>query len=232
MQTTSSPTSSRRSSGLSRTGLTAWLTLATILIVLGFVGQAAGETNSDVFYDYGLALSSLVIYGILVGLTVWAGTAYGNPFEALGLTVFSIKWTAIAVGLIFLVLGLSFLLEPLLHAGEEQGYAPDVWRPDRARAFFVNGVVAATIVPFAEELFFRGLGVRALAFLGSMVAIVGTALAFGLGHGLLVALPILVSFGAALAWVRLRSDSVWPGVVAHGLFNALALVAVYADLTN
>ena len=232
MQTTSSPTSSRRSSGRSRKGLIAWLTLATILVVLGFAGQSSGESNPDLFYDYGLALSSLFIYGILVGITFWAGTAYGDPLKELGLTVFSVKWTAIAVGLIFLVLGLSFVLEPILHAGEEQGYAPDVWRPERARAFFVNGLVAATFVPFAEELFFRGLGVRALTFLGSVVAILGTALAFGLGHGILVALPIFVAFGAALAWVRLRSDSVWPGIVAHGLFNALALVAVYADLTN
>jgi membrane protease YdiL (CAAX protease family) len=232
MQTTSSPTSSRRSSGRSRKGLIAWLTLATILVVLGFAGQSSGESNPDLFYDYGLALSSLLIYGILVGITFWAGTAYGDPLKELGLNVFSVKWTAIAVGLIFLVLGLSFFLEPILHAGEEQGYAPDVWRPERARAFFVNGLVAATFVPFAEELFFRGLGVRALTFLGSVVAILGTALAFGLGHGILVALPIFVAFGAALAWVRLRSDSVWPGIVAHGLFNALALVAVYADLTN
>ncbi len=232
MQTTSSPTSSRRSSGRSRKGLIAWLTLATILVVLGFAGQSSGESNPDLFYDYGLALSSLFIYGILVGITLWAGTAYGDPLKELGLTVFSVKWTAIAVGLIFLVLGLSFVLEPILHAGEEQGYAPDVWRPERARAFFVNGLVAATFVPFAEELFFRGLGVRALTFLGSVVAILGTALAFGLGHGILVALPIFVAFGAALAWVRLRSESVWPGIVAHGLFNALALVAVYADLTN
>ena len=232
MQTTSSPTSSRRSSWRSRKGLIAWLTLATILVVLGFAGQSSGESNPDLFYDYGLALSSLFIYGILVGITFWAGTAYGDPLKELGLTVFSVKWTAIAVGLIFLVLGLSFVLEPILHAGEEQGYAPDVWRPEHARAFFVNGLVAATFVPFAEELFFRGLGVRALTFLGSAVAILGTALAFGLGHGILVALPIFVAFGAALAWVRLRSDSVWPGIVAHGLFNALALVAVYADLTN
>jgi membrane protease YdiL (CAAX protease family) len=232
MQTTSSPTSSRRSSGRSRKGLIAWLTLATTLVVLGFAGQSSGESNPDLFYDYGLALSSLLIYGILVGITFWAGTAYGDPLKELGLNVFSVKWTAIAVGLIFLVLGLSFFLEPILHAGEEQGYAPDVWRPERARAFFVNGLVAATFVPFAEELFFRGLGVRALTFLGSVVAILGTALAFGLGHGILVALPIFVAFGAALAWVRLRSDSVWPGIVAHGLFNALALVAVYADLTN
>jgi membrane protease YdiL (CAAX protease family) len=232
METTSSPTSSRPSSEPSRNGLIGWLLLAAILVVLGFFGQSQGEADPDLFYDYGLAISSVILYGILVVLTLWAGTAYGNPLRALGLSNFSVKWTAIAVGLIFLVLGLSFVLEPLLHAGEEQGYAPDVWRPEQARAFFVNGLVAATVVPFAEELFFRGLGVRALAFLGSGTAIVGTALVFGLGHGLFVALPVLIAFGVALAWVRLRSDSVWPGIVAHGLFNGLALVAVYADLTR
>jgi membrane protease YdiL (CAAX protease family) len=230
MQTTSSPTSSRRSREVSRNGLIAWLTLATILVVLGFVGQASGESDPDLFYKYGLAVSSIVIYGILVALTMWAATAYGHPLDALGLRSFPLKWMGIAVGLIFLVFALAIPLERILHAGEEQGYAPDVWRPERATAYFVNGVVAATVVPFAEELFFRGLGVRALAFLGGTAAIVATAVAFALGHGLLVALPIFVAFGAALGWVRLRSDSVWPGIVAHGLFNALALVAVYADL--
>jgi uncharacterized protein len=230
MPTTSSPTSSRHSRELSRKGLIVWLSLSTFLVGLGFVGQASGEADPDLFYDYGLAVSSVILYGILVGVTVWAATGYGNPVAALGLHSFPLKWMGIAVGLIFLVLGFAFVLEPLLHAGEEQGYAPDVWRPDRATAFFVNGAVAATIVPFAEELFFRGLGVRVLAFLGSVWAVLGTAVVFGLGHGLLVAMPVFIAFGAALGWVRLRSDSVWPGVVAHGLFNALALVAVYADL--
>ena len=230
MPTTSSPTSSRRSRELSRKGLIVWLSLSTVLVGLGFVGQASGESDPDLFYNYGLAVSSVILYGILVGLTVWAATGYGNPLAVLGLRSFPLKWIGIAVGLIFLVLGFAFVLEPLLHAGEEQGYAPDVWRPDRATAFFVNGAVAATVVPFAEELFFRGLGVRALAFLGSLWAILGTAVVFGLGHGLLVAMPVFIAFGAALGWVRLRSDSVWPGIVAHGLFNALALIAVYADL--
>jgi CAAX protease family protein len=230
MPTTSSPTSSKPSSELSRNGLIAWGGLATILVVLGFAGQASGESDPDLFYRYSLAVFSLVLYGILIALTVWAATAYGDPLDALGLRSFPLKWIGIAVGLIFLVLGLSFVLEPVLHAGEEQGYSPDVWRPDRAGAFFVNGLVAATLVPFAEELFFRGLGVRVLAFLGPAFAIVCTAVVFGLAHGLFVALPVLVAFAAGLAWVRWRSDSVWPGVVAHGLFNALALVAVYADL--
>ena len=198
--------------------------------MLGLAGQSSGESNPDPFYDYGLALSSLFIYGILVGIMFWAGTAYGDPLKELGLTVFSVKWTAIAVGLIFLVLGL-LVLEPILHAGEEQGYAPDVHAPS-ARAFFVNGLVAATFVPFAEELFFRGLGVRALTFLGSVVAILGTALAFT-GHGILIALPIFVAFGAA------RSPGFVCAPTASGRASSrtassthFALVAVYADLTN
>jgi membrane protease YdiL (CAAX protease family) len=230
MPTTSSPTSTRRSSELSRNGLIAWLSVSTILVVLGFAGQASGESDPNLFYSYGLAISSLVVYAILVGLTMWAATAYGDPLEALGLRRFPAKWIGTAVGLILLVLVLAIFLERFLPAGEEQGYAPDVWRPERATAFFVNGVVAATVVPFAEELFFRGLGVRALAFLGSVWAILGTAVVFGLGHGLLIAMPVFIAFGVALGWVRLRSDSVWPGIVAHGLFNALALVVLYADL--
>src|SRR5918992_4353492 len=186
MPTTSSPTSSRHSGEVSPKGLIVWLSLSTILVGLGFLGQASGDSDPDLFYDYGLAVSSVVLYGIFIGITVWAATGYGDPIDALGLRSFPFKWMGIAVGLIFLVLGLAFVLEPILHAGEEQGYAPDVWRPERATAFFVNGAVAAPFVPLAEELFFRGLGVRVLSFLGSAWAILGTAVVFGLGHGLLV----------------------------------------------
>jgi membrane protease YdiL (CAAX protease family) len=55
------------------------------------------------------------------------------------------------------------------------------------------------------------------------VAIVGTGVIFGLAHGLVLALPILVGFGIGLAWLRSRSESVYPGMVLHGLFNAASL---------
>ncbi|MGZ4403697.1 MAG: CPBP family glutamic-type intramembrane protease [Gaiellaceae bacterium] len=35
---------------------------------------------------------------------------------------------------------------------------------------------------------------------------------------------MLVPFGAALAWLRDRTTSVYPGVIVHGLFNGIALV--------
>jgi uncharacterized protein len=47
---------------------------------------------------------------------------------------------------------------------------------------------------------------------------------FGLVHGILGALPPLVLFGIGLAWVRLRSASLWPGVIGHVAYNGLGVL--------
>jgi len=231
MPTTSSPTSPRLSSAPSRGAIAAWLAIAALLIALGFVGASSGETDRDILYDYAFASGSVVIYGVLVGVALIIASRLGHPLEAAGLKRFAWRWVGIAIGLIVLVLILAQALEPLLHAGDRQGLEPEAWRPDRATAFALNALVASTVVPFAEELFFRGVGVRAFLPFGGAGAIAITALAFGLGHGLLVALPVLVPFGLALGWVRLRADSVWPGMLAHGFYNGSALLVVYVQLS-
>lgn len=150
--------------------------------------------------------------------------------EALGLRRFRPRWIAISLGVVIAAAVAAQALEPVLHAGRDQGYAPEVWRPQHALAFALNGLSAATVVPFAEELFFRGLGVRALAVLGGGGAVVGTALVFALAHGLLVAVPPLFFFALGLGWVRLRSDSVWPGILAHGTYNGLAIILAFLSV--
>jgi membrane protease YdiL (CAAX protease family) len=232
MQATSSQISARPSNALRKAPLAVWIGIAVILIVLGFVGTSSGQTESDVLYDYTFGISSIVIYSILVGITLVIAAALGQPLEAAGLKRFAWRWVWIAIALIVLVLIVANLLEPLLHAGKEQGLEPKDWRPDRARAFALNALVISTFVPFAEELFFRGVGVRAWLPFGAGTAIVVTALCFALGHGLFVALPVLVPFGLAQAWVRWRSDSVWPGVIAHGFYNGSAVLLLYVQLTN
>jgi membrane protease YdiL (CAAX protease family) len=225
MQTTSSETSSERSSTPRLTGgLAAWALIALIQIAVAFSAQQSGELEGEPLYEYDLALGSIVIYSILIGLTILiAHFGYDNTKEALGLTSFSSRWIWITFGLVVLSLIVSAALEPLLHAGEEQGLVPTDWEPERAEAYFANAFVIVTVVPLAEELFFRGLGVRALGSLGAAAAVIGTSLVFGLAHGILVALPPLVFFGLALAWVRLRSNSVWPGVLAHAVYNGIGV---------
>jgi membrane protease YdiL (CAAX protease family) len=231
MQTTSSPTSTAPSDAFKAVPLVAWSTLAAGFIAIGFWSQATntGDTT-NILYDYGFALGSVVSYAILAGLTLTIALAYKEPTQAIGIRSFEWRWVGIAIGLIVLVLIVAGALEPVLHGGREQGLSPERWRPDRAGAFVLNSVVVSTIVPFTEELFFRGLGVRALGFIGGVGAVIVTGLAFGLSHGILGALPPLVLFGLALGWVRLRADSVWPGVIAHGFYNAVGILIVYLQL--
>ncbi len=94
----------------------------------------------------------------------------------------------------------------------------------------VNGILIAVLAPIIEELTFRGLGYSLLARYGRWLAIIGTGIAFGLAHGLVQAFPFLAAFGIGLTYLRSRVGSVYPGMIVHGLFNAVALtVAVSGD---
>lgn len=231
MQTTSSPTSATPSSDYKAVPFFGWSLLAALFIAGSFLSrEISTEDTKNIFYDYDFAVTTIVWYAALVGLTFALAIPYPRTPRALGLNPFRWRWVGIAFGFIIGVLILSVLLEPLLHGGREQGLSPDEWQPEHARAFLLNGVLVSTVVPFAEELFFRGLGVRALQFFGGMSAVVITGLVFGFSHGVLGALPPLVLFGFALGWVRLRSGSVWPGVLAHGFFNAVGILVVYLQL--
>jgi membrane protease YdiL (CAAX protease family) len=65
-----------------------------------------------------------------------------------------------------------------------------------------------------------------LRFLGRWPSILLVGFAFGIAHGLLEALLVLVPFGIALAWLRDRTNSVFPGMLVHAFFNAAALVLI------
>ena len=64
-----------------------------------------------------------------------------------------------------------------------------------------------------------------LARFGRAAAIALVGLAFGLAHGLVEALPILAAFGAGLAYLRSRTESVYPGILLHATFNGIVLLA-------
>ena len=78
--------------------------------------------------------------------------------------------------------------------------------------------------PLGEEIFFRGFVLPGLVRrFGAPAAVVVSSALFAVFHvdpGTLVPTFLL---GAALAWIYLKTDSIWPAVVAHGLQNALAL---------
>jgi membrane protease YdiL (CAAX protease family) len=228
---TSSTTSAERWPTSNR-ALAGWLVLAALQVALAFAAGGGADSGSEPFYDWSLAVGSLILYTAGIAITFWLAAAYPNARQALGLVRFASRWIWIAAALVVASLVVAAILEPVLHAGEEQGLAPDEWRPDRVAPFVVNGIVVATLVPFAEELFFRGLGVAALAPFGAAVAIGGTAIVFALAHGIPEAIPALGFLAVGLAWVRWKSASLWPCVIVHAAYNGIGVAVAYASAVS
>jgi membrane protease YdiL (CAAX protease family) len=205
--------------------LAAWLSLIAVASALAYGDRAAsGKPPKNAVYHYDTAASSLILYAVILGIVL--AIAKGGPArELLALRRPRSWWRALGWAFVVLVVvnGLNSVLNPFLHPGREQGYTPNGWQPSHAGAFALNFFTVAVVAPIVEELTFRGLGFSLLRPFGTSVAVLGVGLAFGLWHGLIQALPILVAFGAGLAWIRARSDSVYPGMVLHAAFNAIAL---------
>lgn len=203
-----------------------------IVLVLAGLQYAArvegGPPERDVLYEYSVAIGTAIIYGVMLVIVL---AVAGRQRELLALRRPHSWGRALALSLLVLVFVFVTVavLESFLRGGEEQGLTPTEWKPDLAGAYAANFVVIALFAPFVEELMYRGLGFSLLAGFGSWAAILVVGAAFAANHGLVRAFPALFVFGCALAWLRSRTDSVYPGMLIHALFNGFALVVAVVD---
>ena len=210
-----------------RTRLVGWTILVTILAALSYAANlAGGDTPDDVLYQWSTAIGGVVQYAIILAVVLLLSR--GIAPQALGLRR-PASWARaagwIVAGLVSIWV-IGSILNIFLKAGEEQGLVPDGWDSSRAAPFVANFVVVAAVAPVVEELTYRGLGFAALRDArGATAAVVLTAIAFGLAHGLVVALPVLTIFGAILAWLRWKTESLYPTIILHAVFNGAALIA-------
>jgi membrane protease YdiL (CAAX protease family) len=209
---------------LDRGRLTAWVVLVSVLALLGYASRAAGgKPPKDAAYQYSTAAAGLVQYAIILAVVLaiarpaWGLLALRRPASYRGVVS--------AVILVFVaVYAVSAIVSSYSDPGREQGLTPQHWDPQRAAPFVLNFVVFVAVAPAVEELTFRGLGYSLLEPLGRLTAMLWVGVAFGLAHGLIEGLPILIVFGVALAYLRVRTASVYPGIAVHATFNAIALI--------
>ena len=221
----------RVSEDRSRGRLAGWLLLVGALAALGYVGRATGgKPASDVLYRYETAVGSVAVYAVLFAVVVF-GLGRGLPKAEFFALRRPPSWRRalgyVLAGYVAIFLGAGLLLL-VLDAGDEQGLTPDGWDSSRAGAYAANFAAVALVGPVVEELLYRGAGVSLLLHYGPGVSTVATAIGFGLGHGLVLALPALVVFGLVTAVVRLRTQSVYPPMLVHIAFNATSLIVAVA----
>ncbi|HEX5450155.1 MAG TPA: CPBP family intramembrane glutamic endopeptidase [Gaiellaceae bacterium] len=204
--------------------LALWLLLVAILIALGYAARGSSNSDSQLLYHWSTAIGAIVQDGIILAL-VLAIAGQRRDLLALRRPAALAQAGWILAGAIVAVYVFEGIYSALTHPGNEQGLTPSHWEPHRAAQYVVNAIVICTFVPFVEELTYRGLGFSVLERFGKWPAILGVGVLFGLAHGLLLSLPILIAFGCILAWIRATTRSVVPGMVLHGTFNLIALIA-------
>jgi membrane protease YdiL (CAAX protease family) len=102
----------------------------------------------------------------------------------------------------------------------DKGYLSDFRGVHVGWAYLIVAVNAAVI----EELAFRGVVFTVLTkYLRLGEATIVTSVAFAILHLSVLGLLTHVALGAYLCWLRQRSASVYPGILAHFLHNTLVL---------
>jgi hypothetical protein len=171
---------------------------------------------------------SVMVLGVLRRRVTWA---------ELGLRGVHWAWFVAAVGVVVVFLPLraaiGLAIVYLLHLPLESLQArAELLAADLSwLAFFSTLLMAGLLIPFAEELFFRGVLFGWLRRrYGLWAGIIASALIFAVAHADLAVGASNLILGFVLAWMYDRSRSLWTCVAVHAVNNAIAVILLFAAL--
>ncbi len=228
--------------GLGEVAVAAVATLVVQQVVAALIIAAAGldvpkdQTPTDVA---SLAVISLLQTSLWFGMlgsvvVVLRRRSVTDPLRALGLRIRALDVPGgLLLGVLCQLVLVPVVSWPWIHVlgrDADQLQEPACRLADKADdPVGVVLLVLITVIgaPLVEELFFRGFVQRAaVARLGRVVGIAGTAVLFGLTHFQLLQLPALVAFGLVLGLLADRTGRLGPSIATHVGFNATTVVSL------
>ena len=199
-----------------------------VLIGLEFASLGMDDRTYNLVYE--LVYAALYLTAFMLPVAFFALLDRGETRCGMGMAP-SLTWRA--VPMIFAVLGVNipcaYLNGLFMQALEAIGISdllgyvemPLVYPED----YVLLHMSLALVPAFCEEFLFRGLICRRLMPYGRAVAVLGSAVLFGLMHGNLGQLFYTTMAGVMLGWCFVETGSIWPGVIAHMLNNLTGFVA-------
>ena len=208
--------------------------LAAVNYAARFSRRQRRRSRSHGVYSFSTFANGTTFYAVSLGIVLLICI---HRFDLLALRRPPSWWRALGLGagVVVAILVWEAVVSklPLPESpGQEQGLANVHWEPKHA------GRLRRQLLPSRRDRAVRRgadlprRGQSLLRFLGRWPSIVLVGVAFGLAHGLVEALLVLVPFGMALAWLRDRTNSVVPGMFVHAFFNGAALVSIVVPLAS
>jgi membrane protease YdiL (CAAX protease family) len=208
-----------------------WSLLLTVgLVAVGvLVGSACGGTN------LGVVVGSLTELALMLPAASFLVRLYGRGERPQALALGSVSPIELAIGAslgvsLHVPAGyLSELVERRFPTPPEQLRAElAMLTPGSVPMALAMLLCVAVLVPYCEELFFRGALFTPLLRTGpAVVAMWTTSIAFVLAHQQPRNWPPLLLVALALSELRRASGSIWPGISLHAAFNGATLLVVF-----
>jgi len=184
----------------------------------------------------GLAVFSSLGLWIGMGGSVWVATYRKGSGDLAREMGFVLRPMDVPVG-VAVGLACQFVMVPLLYLPfrlNDPNLGNRLEEPARKLNQLASGPGFALLLfvvvvgaPLIEELFFRGLLLRALeARFGAAWAVAGSSVAFGLAHYQPLQFLGLAAFGVVLSLLAWRTGRLGPGLVAHAVFNLATMVVL------
>ena len=179
-----------------------------------------------------LAVGQLGLWAGLAGAPLWAAFRAGGTLAGeFGLTAHARDAAALVAGAacqLALLPALYWLLQHLTGALDVSGPARDLTgRAGSTATLVILALLVSLAAPVIEEVFYRGLLLRALARrYGTVSAVVGSSAVFAGSHFQPVQFPGLFVFAVVLAVLTIRTGRLGPAIFAHAAFNAVTMIAL------
>lgn len=211
------------------------LSLTLSILVAVAAVAVVGQDDLEDIPLWGTALLQVPLWVALLGVPLAATHLKGRRSLRLDFGL-AMRWSDIPAGL-GLGLGLQLALGILINQlyprigldVDRVGESAEALAAEATSGFGVAIVMLIAVVgaPLFEELFYRGLFLRAVRRrYGDIAAVVAPAVVFGLVHFQLFDLPALVLFGVAMGIVTLRVGRLGVAIWAHVAFNLTALLSL------
>jgi len=208
-----------------------WCALIVFMSTVAYASRfTSGTPPKDVAYKWSSSILGLVQYGVILGILYLITLGLDRRrFLAFRRPTSWKRAAGIAVLILIAVFVVGGVVGQFANPEKEQGLIPQNWDSSKIAPLAAFAFVVVVVAPIAEELQFRGVGYGLLERFGRTAAILLVGISFGLVHGLIAGFPVIAVFGIGLAYLRSRTDSIYPCMLLHASFNAFGLIVGIAS---
>jgi hypothetical protein len=208
-----------------------WCALIVFMSTVAYASRfESGTPPDDVAYKWSSSILGLIQYAVILGILYVITLGLDRRrFLAFRRPTSWKRAAGIAVLILIAVFVVGGVVDQFGNPQKEQGLIPQNWDSSKIAPFAAFAFVVVIVAPIVEELQFRGVGYGLLERFGPTAAVLLVGLAFALVHGLIAGFPVILVFGTGLAYLRSRTDSIYPCMLLHASFNAFGLIVGIAS---